>query len=766
MKKILSLVFVVLSFSIFAAENLRVSDIKVEGLQRIDPGLIFNNIPFEIDDLIEDIDFSKSISLIYKTGQFKDVAIEREGQVIIISVRERPIINEINFHGTESFQPEALKTGLSLMNLASGLIFDNGDIAKAERELTNQYLSQGKYTTSVRGEVVPLERNRVDINFYIEEGRLSRIKDIAIVGNKSFVKEELLDEFSLKTTNIMSWWEKDDRYSKQTLTGDLERLRSFYMNQGFMNFKINSSVVSISKDKKKIFIAVTIDEGDKFSIGKVKLKGDVPEPLALSDLEKDLSISEGDVFNRSKVNESTSKVAKSLGNFGYAFANVSSVPTIDKDKHRVDFTFFIDPGKKIYVRRINIIGNEKSKDEVIRRELRQLESSWFAQDKVDRSKTRLTRTQFFDSVDVETPAVQGVSDQVDLNIKVTERNTGKVSIGAGLSSSEGVVGTLSVSQDNFLGTGNRIATAISTGDINKVYSLSFTDPYWTEDGVSRGFSVYHKETNTKDLGTGTYDTASAGFGMNFGIPLSEYDTLSFGATIDLTELKLQADSPVGYKNYCSSVASAGSLNCDTDSLAFWAGWQTDSRDNMIFPTKGYKVSLNADVTAPVFDMQYYKISASGEQYLPVTEKITTRIKGALGYGASYGDEIFPFFKNYTVGGQSTLRGFKQSSVGEKTLDTNGQYITYGGEKMVTLSAETFFPVPGMKNTDSFRMSAFVDAGGVFEDSFSASEMRYSMGIGATWLSPFGPLNVSLATPLNDDNLDRTETFQFGMGTNF
>ena len=766
MKKILSLVFVVLSFSIFAAENLRVSDIKVEGLQRIDPGLIFNNIPFEIDDLIEDIDFSKSISLIYKTGQFKDVAIEREGQVIIISVRERPIINEINFHGTESFQPEALKTGLSLMNLASGLIFDNGDIAKAERELTNQYLSQGKYTTSVRGEVVPLERNRVDINFYIEEGRLSRIKDIAIVGNKSFVKEELLDEFSLKTTNIMSWWEKDDRYSKQTLTGDLERLRSFYMNQGFMNFKINSSVVSISKDKKKIFIAVTIDEGDKFSIGKVKLKGDVPEPLALSDLEKDLSISEGDVFNRSKVNESTSKVAKSLGNFGYAFANVSSVPTIDKDKHRVDFTFFIDPGKKIYVRRINIIGNEKSKDEVIRRELRQLESSWFAQDKVDRSKTRLTRTQFFDSVDVETPAVQGVSDQVDVNIKVTERNTGKVSIGAGLSSSEGVVGTLSVSQDNFLGTGNRIATAISTGDINKVYSLSFTDPYWTEDGVSRGFSVYHKETNTKDLGTGTYDTASAGFGMNFGIPLSEYDTLSFGATIDLTELKLQANSPVGYKNYCSSVASAGSLNCDTDSLAFWAGWQTDSRDNMIFPTKGYKVSLNADVTAPVFDMQYYKISASGEQYFPVTEKITTRIKGALGYGASYGDEIFPFFKNYTVGGQSTLRGFKQSSVGEKTLDTNGQYITYGGEKMVTLSAETFFPVPGMKNTDSFRMSAFVDAGGVFEDSFSASEMRYSMGIGATWLSPFGPLNVSLAAPLNDDNLDQTETFQFGMGTNF
>ena len=766
MKKILCLIFVVLSFAVIAEEDLRISDVKVEGLQRIDPGLIFNNIPFEIGDRIDDIDFSKSISLIYKTGQFKDVAIEREGRVIIISVRERPVINDIIFHGTESFQPEALKEGLSLMNVASGLIFNNSDIARAEREITNNYLSQGKYTANVRAEVVPLERNRVDINFYVEEGKLSRIKGITIVGNRSFAQNELLDEFSLKTTNVMSWWEKDDRYSKQTLMGDLEKLRSFYMDRGFINFKINSSVVSISKDKKKIYIALTIEEGDKFSVGKLKLKGDIPENISFAELEKELAITEGDVFNRSKVNESTSNVSKSLGNFGFAFANVSSVPTFDEDKKTVNFTFYIDKGKKIYVRRINILGNEKTKDEVIRRELRQLESSWFAQDKVDRSKTRLTRTQFFDAIDIETPAVPGVSDQVDLNIKVAERNTGKVSIGAGLSSSEGVVGTLSVSQENFLGTGNRIATAISTGDINKTYSLSFTDPYWTEDGVSRGFSIYQREVNTKDLGTGTYDTSSMGFGMNFGIPLSEYDTLTFGATIDLTELKLGADAPIGYKNYCASVASAGSLNCDTDSLSLWTGWQTDSRDNMIFPTKGYRVSLNGDVTLPVFDMQYYKITATGEQFFPVSENITSRIKGSIGYAESYGDEIYPFFKNFTVGGQSTLRGYRQSSVGKKELDTNGQYITYGGQKMVAISAETYFPVPFMKKTESFRMSAFVDGGGVFEDSLTASEMRYSAGIGATWLSPFGPLNVSLAMPLNDDNLDDTETFQFGMGTNF
>ena len=322
-----------------AEEDLRISDIKVEGLQRIDPGLIFNNIPFEIDDRIDDIDFSKSISLIYKTGQFKDVAIEREGRVIIISVRERPVINDIIFHGTESFQPEALKEGLSLMNVASGLIFNNSDIARAEREITNNYLSQGKYTANVRAEVVPLERNRVDINFYVEEGKLSRIKGIAIVGNRSFAQNELLDEFSLKTTNVMSWWEKDDRYSKQTLMGDLEKLRSFYMDRGFMNFKINSSVVSISKDKKKIYIALTIEEGDKFSVGKLKLKGDIPENISFAELEKELAITEGDVFNRSKVNESTSNVSKSLGNFGFAFANVSSVPTFDEDKKTVNFTF-------------------------------------------------------------------------------------------------------------------------------------------------------------------------------------------------------------------------------------------------------------------------------------------------------------------------------------------------------------------------------------------------------------------------------------------
>lgn len=767
MKKISTFfLFLLISFSAIA-EQLTVSDIKIEGLQRIAPGLVFNNIPFEINDSIDSIDFSKSISLIFKTGQFKDVAIEREGSVIIISVRERPVINEIKFFGTETFQPEALLQGLSLMNLASGLVFDKGLVKRAEQELINQYLANGKYTASISSKIIPLERNRVDINFYVEEGRISRIKEISIIGNRTFDIKELTSNLSLKTTNLMSWWEKDDRYSKQILKGDLEKLRSFYMDRGFMDFKINSSIVSISKTKKNIYIAIDIDEGNKYQVGQIKLKGNLPESLNLADLKNDLLIESGDIFNRSKVNGSSKNITKKLGNYGYAFANVSPIPNVNKNNSTVDFTFFVDQGKKIYVRRVNILGNETTKDKVIRRELRQLESSWFSQEKIDRSKTRLTRTQFFDAVDIETPSVPNVPDQIDINIKVKERNTGKLSLGAGVSSSEGIVGTLSVSQDNFLGTGNRLATSISTGDINKVYSLSFTDPYWTEDGVSRGFNAYKRDVNTRELGTGTYDTASIGFGLNFGVPLSEFDTIRFGGTIDLTELDLGTNAPVGYRNYCSSVASLGSLKCDSDSLVFWTAWQTDSRDNMIFPTAGYKIEVSADVSAPVLDMQYYKINSSAEKFFPISDSVTTRIKGSLGYADSYGDEIYPFFKNFTAGGSSSVRGYKQGSIGKKVFDsTYGDYVTYGGQKKITFSAETYFPVPGMTNSQSFRMSAFLDGGGVFEDSIETSELRFALGVAATWLSPFGPLNVSLSTPLNDEALDRTEKFQFGMGTNF
>ena len=763
------------SFHSHSQEELKVSDIQIEGLQRIDPGLVFNNISFEINDEISGINFSETISLLYKTGQFKDVAVERLGSVIIISVSERPIVNEINFHGTETFQPERLREGLAYLNLASGLTFDNAQLKKAEQEISIQYLANGKYTANVRSEVIPLERNRVNINFYIEEGSISRIKSISILGARAFNTEDLIAQLQLKTTNYMSWWNKDDRYSKQELSGDLEKIKSFYMERGYLDFQINSTVVSISKNKKNIYIAMSINEGSKYTIGDIKVLGDIPdnnisgayEATSIDELENEILIKKGDLFNRKLINQSTANMTKKLGNYGYAFANVIATPTVDNIKNIVSFNFHVDTGKKIYVRRINIVGNEKTKDKVIRRELRQLESSWFSQTDVDRSKTRLTRTQFFDKVDMETPAVPGTPDQIDLNIKVEERNTGQLSLGAGVSSSDGLVGTLGVSQSNFLGTGNEVSTSISTGSVNKTYSLSFMDPYFTDEGVSRGFSVYRRDVNTKELGTGTYDTSSYGLGLSFGVPVSENETIRIGATLDMTDLDLSATSPTGYQSYCASIDKAGSLSCSSNSLLFYTSFTSDSRDNSIFPTKGTRYSITGDVTAPVLDMQYYKIKVSGEKLFPITSEVTTRISGDLGYAESYGGELLPFFKNFRTGGPKSLRGYREGSVGAKTYDSYAEnYVTYGGEKLIGFSAEVFFPVPGIKNNDSFRMSAFFDGGGVFMNSFSSSEMRYSAGVGGLWLSPFGPLNVSFAMPLNDSTNDKTQSLQFGMGTSF
>ena len=745
----------------------KISDIKIEGLQRIDAGLVFNNIPFEINDEIESVDFSKTINLLYKTGYFKDIVIERLGNEIIISLREKPLLFELNFFGTEIFQPDALKTALSQMNITSGLVLDESDLDKAEKEIESQYLSQGKYNATVKSEIVPLSNNRVNVNFYINEGRISRIKEIKFLGNKLFDNEILLDEIDSKTTNLMSWWNKDDRYSKQILSGDLEKIKSFYMNRGFLDFKITSSVVSISKNKKNVYIAISIDEGKKYYLGKTFITGNLPEHVNYDDIKKRILTKTGEIFNRKLINESSQNITKFLGNYGYAFANVNPIPTVDKEKLVVDFNFNIDQGKKIYVRRINIVGNEVTKDEVIRRELRQYESSWFSQEKVDLSKTRLNRTQFYESVDIETPIVPGSSDQVDINILLKETNTGKFQIGAGVSSSEGLVGTLSLSQANFLGTGNLVSTEMSLGGINKVWSLNFMDPYWTDDGVSRGFGIFYRDYDTKDLGTGDYKTNNYGLSVDFGFPLDEFKQFKVGSTLDFTELKLKSDSPQKYLDYCRDLDGAGSLNCNANSLLFFASWSDNTVDNPFFPTKGHRLSLSADVTTPGLDLEYFKLYAKAEKYYPLSNSVTTKIKGSFGFGDSYGNDKFPIFKNFTVGGKSTVRGYKEGSIGKKIYDTNSSsWVTYGGKKALSVSAETYFPVPFVKESDKYRLSMFIDGGSAFEDSFNGGEIRYTSGLGFVWLSPFGALSASIALPLNEGSNDQTEKFQFGMGSSF
>jgi outer membrane protein insertion porin family len=754
------------SFSLAKAGE-KISDIKVEGLQRIDPGLVFNNLPFEINDDFESVNFSKAISLLYKTGQFKNIVIEQEGNVIIVSVKEKPILFELNFSGTEIFQPEALKEALNQMNISPGLILDESDLRRAEKEIESQYLSQGKYTANVKSEIIPLANNKVNVNFYIDEGRISRIKEISIFGNKTYKTEDLIDQLQSKTTNFMSWWNKDDRYSRQILSGDLEKIKSYYMDRGYLDFKITSSIVSISKNKKNVYVAISLEEGKKYSIGKIYISGELPEKVDFKDVEKQIKVSTGEIFNRKLINESSQDISKLLGNYGYAFANVNAIPSINNSNLTVDFNFNVDQGKKIYVRRVNILGNESTKDEVVRREIRQYESSWFSQEKIELSKNRLNRTQYFESVNIETQMVSGTSDQVDLNILLKETNTGKFQIGAGVSSSEGVVGTLSLSQGNFLGTGNLVQTELSLGGINKVWSLNYIDPYWTDDGVSRGFGIYFRDIDTKELNTGDYKSNNYGLSMDFGIPLDEFRSFKFGTSLDFTKLDLKSNSPQKFLNYCASLDGAGSTSCSANSLLFYTSWIDNTINNPIIPTNGHKLSLTADVTAPGLDLEYYKLYAKGEKYFPLSSTVTTKVKAAIGFGDSYGDDPFPFFKNFRVGGKSTVRGFKEGSVGKKTYDSNSEeWVTYGGDKMFSFGVETFFPIPFVKSSDGYRLSLFIDAGAAFEDSFNGSDIRYSAGIGGLWISPFGPLNVSFGVPLNEGDHDQTESFQFGMGSSF
>jgi outer membrane protein insertion porin family len=626
-------------------------------------------------------------------------------------------------------------------------------------------LSQGKYGASVKTIVSPLECNRVAVKFEIEEGIVAKIRDINIVGNEAFSTEDLRAEFLLTTPNWMSWWNKDDQYSKQKLTADLETLKSFYMNQGYLEFAIDSTQVSISPDKQDIYITINITEGEKYTISDVKLAGELQVPE--QELTKLIMIQKGDVFNRQLVSETSKKLGDRLSDDGYAFSNVNAIPEIDKENHTAAFTFFVDPGKKVYIRRINLTGNTRTLDSVIRREMRQLESGWYAGQQIKRSKERIDRLQYFDNVEMETPAVPGSNDQVDLNINVAERSTGSVQFGAGLSSNEGVVLGFNINQPNFLGTGNRVATQINTSRVNTVYSLSFTDPYFTPDGISRGFDVYRRDVNTDTNRTdqlGSYQSSSYGIGVRFGLPLTEMDFLSAGLTADFTKIELNSNSPIQYLNFCDNRSG-----CTSNSIQLSAGWTFDSRDNILFPNRGVLQRLTTEVALPGLDLQYYKINYQHAWYKDLTNSFTLMLNGELGYADTYGGKKYPFFKNYFLGGVNSLRGFQNGALGPRDFDpTSGREFSVGGTKRVLGNIELFMPVPLIKDTKQFRLSAFIDGGGVYaeSESINADALRFSAGVGVTWVSPFGPLKLIFAQPLNEKKGDDTQVLQFQLGQQF
>ncbi|HSI37852.1 MAG TPA: outer membrane protein assembly factor BamA [Methylotenera sp.] len=762
LKSILLLVSSLYASSALALEPFVVKDIRVEGIQRTEAGTVFNYLPVKVGETMNDELATQAIKALYGTGFFKDVRIEAEGDVLVVTVQERSAIAQIDLSGNKSLPTDKMKEGLKQIGIAEGQIFDKSQLDRAEQEIKRQYLAQGKYGATVKTVVSPLERNRVAVRFDIEEGAVSKIRNINIVGNQVFSMDDLRAQFLLTTPNWMSWWNKDDQYSKQKLNADLETLRSFYMNQGYLEFNIDSTQVSITPDKKDIYITVNITEGEKYTISEVKLAGDtiIPEEEA----RQLIQVQAGETFSREKVTQSSKAISDRLSDEGYAFSNVNPVPEVNKELHTASFTFFVDPGKRVYVRRINVVGNTRTRDEVIRREVRQLESAWYASNKINRSKERLVRTQFFSDVNIETPAVPGTADQVDLNISVVEQSTGSVQFGAGLSSNEGVVFGVTVNQNNFLGTGNRVSAQVNTGKVNTVYSLSYTDPYFTPDGVSRGFDIYRRDVDTSSLSIGSYNTSSYGGGVRFGIPLNERDGFNFGLAVDFTKVDLTSESPKQYRDFCSNTSG-----CSSDSVVASAGWTHDSRDSVLFTNNGVLQKLTGEVSLPVLDLQYYKVDYKHTWYKQVYPGFTFMLNGEIGYADSYGSEKYPFFKNFFMGGVNSVRGYENGSLGPKDFDaTTGEEFSVGGTKRLLGNAELFFPIPGLNDSKQFRMSAFVDAGNVYgiDESYSLGDLRYSTGVGISWFSPFGPLKLVFAKALNSKEGDDTQTLQFQFGQQF
>lgn len=748
--------------SAWAIQPFVIKDIRVEGIQRTEAGTVFSYLPVKVGENLDDEKAAAAIKALYGTGFFKDVRLEVEGDVLIVMVQERPAISQIDFVGLKEFDKKQLVDGLKQVGLAEGRTFDKSLLDKAEQELKRQYLSRGKYAVAITTTVTPLERNRTAISFNISEGEVAKIQQINIVGNQVFPEKELLDLFVLSTPGWMTWWSKSDQYSKQKLAADIETMRSHYLNRGYLEFNLDSTQVSIAPDKQSIYITINITEGQKYTVSDVKLAGEMLVPE--EELRKLIKIQPGDVFSREKLTESNKLIGDRLGKDGYAFANVNAVPELNKEKQEAKFTFFIDPGRRVYVRRINVTGNTKTRDEVVRREMRQMEGAWYASDKVTRSRERLDRLGYFSDVNVETPAVAGTTDQVDMNVNVTEKPTGSIMAGAGFSSSEGFILSGSISQANVFGSGNHLSTQINSGRINTVYSLSYTNPYYTDDGISRGFDIYRRKTNSSSLSVSRYDSDSIGGGVRFGVPLNEKDTVNFGLSVEKTKLTVYRDPSAGTVSSPRYIDYVDKFGDSNTTLRGDIGWARDTRDSILYPTKGGMQRAFAEMGLPGGSIKYYKLSYQHQWLRPVFQDFTLMLNGEAGYANGYGGKQLPFFKNFFAGGNTSVRGFRSSSLGAK--DELGNAL--GGNRRLVGNAEVLFPFPGMKKDKSLRMSVFIDGGTVFgqDDKMSLGDMRYSTGLAVSWQSPMGPMKFSIAAPLNSKATDKVERFQFILGSTF
>lgn len=738
-----------------------VEDIQVRGLQRISAGTVFNYLPVSVGETFSDDKQGAAIRALFNTGFFKDITLERQGGILIVNVVERPSVAKIVIEGNKDIKKEDLADALKKIGLAEGKVYNKQILDKVEQELRRQYFSHGKYGLKIKTEVSELTRNRVGIHIEITEGRVAKIKQINIVGSRAFSNEDLKKDFELSTTNFLSFYSKDDQYSKQKLSADLEKLRSYYLDRGYINFSIESTQVDITADKKEIYITINVKEGDVYTLEKVKLSGDlVVDPEELIKLVK---VGPGEIFSRKNATETSKAISDRLGDEGYTFANVNMVPEINEQTKSVAMTFFVDPGKRVYVHRINFKGNTKTRDEVIRREMRQMESSWAASSKIERSKTRLDRLGYFEEVGVETPPVVGAADQIDVNYSIKEKASGNLQAGVGYSQVQGVIFNANVSQDNIFGTGKRVNFAFNNSSVLTRYNLGFRDPYFTLDGVSLGYDLGYTSRDGYQANISRYNTDVANAGFNFGIPLNEFDNLGFDVDLKNTTIKSTDFSPQEVYDFVNENGE------DFLTLSGGIGWSHDTLDRAVFATRGGQQRLSALATVPGSDLEYYKIGYKQEHYFPLSSDFTFRLLGEVAYGDGYAStDGLPFFENYYGGGSASIRGFRDNTVGPRDTPRPGtgqNSRPFGGSSKVLGKAELFFPVPFLSDVKSVRIGSFVDAGSI-SDGLNLDYMRYSAGLSGQWLSPFGAIAVSVAQPFNASDQDNIQNFQFTFGSGF
>ena len=788
----------VLGMSSLAFADFTIQDIRVEGLQRTEPSTVFNYLPVKVGDQFSDARSEEIIKTLYATGFFDDVRVETMGNQVLLTVIERPTISTLNITGAKMLQNDVIKKNLESFGLAQSQYFNPATLSQSVASLKEEYKSRGKQSVQITPTVTKLARNRVSIDIAIDEGKTTKITEIEFEGNKVYSDRKLMKQMSLSEGGMWTWLTKSNQFNEQKFSQDMERVSEFYQNNGYFNFRILDTDIQTNEDKTKQTIKVTVDEGERFRWGDVRIEGDTRE-VPKEELQKLLTMKKGKWYERAQMVKSLESIQNRMGTAGYAFSEVNVQPVPNAETQTVDFVLNVEPGRKIYVNEINITGNNKTRDEVVRRELRQMESAPYDTSKLQRSKERVELLGYFDNVQFDAVPVANTPDQVDLNMSVNERSTGSLDMSAGWVQDTGLVMSVGVSQDNLFGTGKSVSLRASRSKTTLNGSLSFTDPYFTPDGVSLGYDIYGKSYDPRKASSSAkqYKTTTAGGGVRMGIPVTEYDRVNLGLAAEHLTVNTYKGAP---KRYADFINQYGKGADGVGSFKGWLykgtiGWGRNKTDSALWPTRGYMTGINGEIALPGSDLQYYTLTHNQTWFFPLTKDFTLMLGGEVGVGNGYGKtKTMPFFENFYGGGLGSVRGFESGTLGPKVYDEYGEKISYGGNKKANVSAELLFPMPGIKDSRSVRLSLFADAGSVWDgktynDSSSNTyytnnavqnpyglgtthkstfkeELRYSAGAAVTWLSPLGPMKFSYAYPLKKKDSDEIQRFQFQLGTTF